>query len=392
MSQGIHLVSSNIPGFGPVEGKCLLCSGVPGRAVTVSSYSYHGDVKPFPPVKILLKKSPSFFSKRASSRVCTASSSNHRRNPDFSRQNKQNHGFSRNKNRQNLDRDNSENLEDSEILSSKNGPLLSLSTSPRFQATATPGPREKEIVELFRKVQAQLRERAAIKEEKKMEASQGQGKESETVDSLLKLLRKHSVEQGKRRTSSSSRDFVLEQPEQQNIPFDEEQNTNFLNSNSNSREEAQEPNANPFRRPVSNFRRKSPVPRVKYEPVYSPKDNISSLSSSKLQGRRKKNEVEPEPEPEFEPEPEIELESELEEPFSVSSDVHDEVFAEISESESSDVDEAYNDEIVETQSSTQHTDLSALKLSELRVIAKSRGLKGYSKLKKVDLIELLGGD
>ncbi|MCL7032794.1 hypothetical protein MKW94_025682 [Papaver nudicaule] len=388
MSQGI--LSSNLPGYGPA---------------TASSY---GDLKAFLPVKINLSKNVLLFSNRASSIVCSANSSNHRRNPDFSRQ-RQNHGFSRNRNRQNLDRDSSENIEESELLSSKNGPLLSLSSGPRFQATATPGPREKEIVDLFRKVQAQLRERAAIKEEKKMESSQGQGKESETVDSLLKLLRKHSVDQGKRKSNSvSSRDFVLEQPEQNVSSFEDEQNTNFLNSNSNASEEeeedeeAQEPkHSNPFRRPASNFRRKSPVPRMKYEPVYSPRDNENSLSSPKLQGRRNKNEPEPELEtepvpdsvPEFEPVSEIELESELEESFDASSDVHDEEFAEISEIESSDVDEAYiDDEVVETKSATEHTDLSALKLAELKVLAKSRGLKGYSKLKKVELIELLCGN
>ncbi|KAI3968818.1 hypothetical protein MKX01_028968 [Papaver californicum] len=388
MSQGI--LSSNLPGYGPAA---------------TSSYSSHGDLKAFLPVKINSSKSVLLYSNRASSLVCSANSSNHRRNPDFSRQ-RQNHGFSRNRNRQNLHRENSENIEESELLSSKSVPLLSLSNGPRFQATATPGPREKEIVDLFRKVQAQLRERAAIKEEKKMESSQGQGKESETVDSLLKLLRKHSVDQGKRKSSSgSSRDFVLEQPEQNISSFEDEQNTNFLNSNSNTREEdeeAQEPkHSNAFRRPVSNFRRKSPVPRMIYEPVYSPEDNINSLSLPKLQGRRKKNEPEPEletepepePVPEFEPLSEIELKSELEESFDVSSDVHDEEFAEISETESSDVDEAYiDDEVVETKSSAGHTDLSALKLAELKVLAKSRGLKGYSKLKKVELIELLCGN
>jgi len=35
-------------------------------------------------------------------------------------------------------------------------------------------------------------------------------------------------------------------------------------------------------------------------------------------------------------------------------------------------------------------DLSALKLVELRAIAKSRGLKGISKMKKVELVTLLG--
>ena len=93
-----------------------------------------------------------------SSIVCK-SCDGHRRNPDFSRQNKQV----------------SRNLDDSDLLTSKNGSLLSFSGTPKFQATAAPGPREEEIVELFKKVQTQLGERAAAKEDKKFEASQGKG-------------------------------------------------------------------------------------------------------------------------------------------------------------------------------------------------------------------------
>lgn len=66
--------------------------------------------------------------------VCWASSSGHRRNnPDFSRNNK--HGF-RGRNRRNEDKDGlvDGGLED-DMLSSKNGPLLSLSSFPKFQAT-----------------------------------------------------------------------------------------------------------------------------------------------------------------------------------------------------------------------------------------------------------------
>jgi len=37
----------------------------------------------------------------------------------------------------------------------------------------------------------------------------------------------------------------------------------------------------------------------------------------------------------------------------------------------------------------RHEDLSSLKVTELRAMAKSRGLKGYTGLKKADLINLL---
>ncbi|CDP15721.1 unnamed protein product [Coffea canephora] len=181
MSRAIHFIAKNVPGHGPSDG-----AGLP----------YRGSNKNSAKIKHLR------CTVRNTSPVCRASSGDHWRDPDFSRQNK--HGFSRNRNRQNEDREGFDSLEESEMFSSKNGPLLTTSGIPRFQATATPGPREKEIVELFRKVQAQLCERAAVKEERKIEESQRIGKEGETVGSLLKLLRKHSVQQGKRSSDIDS--------------------------------------------------------------------------------------------------------------------------------------------------------------------------------------------
>ncbi|XP_043698136.1 rho-N domain-containing protein 1, chloroplastic-like [Telopea speciosissima] len=393
MSRGLHFVSNNIPGYGLFEEKCLPCLGVSGKATSASSYSCLGDYKYSTQFKVLRIKIPAFASK-GTSLTCCASSGSQRRNPDFSRQSK--HGLSRGRNRQN--QDNADNMEESELLSSKNGPLLSLSSSPRFQATtATPGPREKEIVQLFRKVQAQLRERAAIKEEKKNEAFRGQGKESDTVDSLLKLLRKHSVEQGKK-SSSGSKDFNLEQPGQ-NSMYDEEQNSSVFGSNSIAGYEEGESSVRPFMRPASNFQRRSPVPRVKYQPVYSAKPSIVLESPSKSQWKRRKSVVEPDSEPELEPEPEPELETESEQAShpeleTIFSDGQEEVLDVMSESESEpeplDAEEAYA-EILE-EPLNENKNLSVLKLSELRSLAKSRGVKGYSKLKKGHLIELLSGE
>jgi len=42
-----------------------------------------------------------------------------------------------------------------------------------------------------------------------------------------------------------------------------------------------------------------------------------------------------------------------------------------------------------TETTTMTTDLTGLKLVELRAVAKDRGLKGYTKLKKADLLDLL---
>ena len=141
-------------GYGPTDCRYLSCSNISGRAVTLSPCSSHCDHRIHSQLKIGSLK----YSSKGISIICRAGSGGHRRNPDFS---KQRYGF-RGRNRQNEDRETFESLDESEMLSTKNGPLLSLSGSTKFQATAAPGPREKEIVELFRKVQAQLRERAAV--------------------------------------------------------------------------------------------------------------------------------------------------------------------------------------------------------------------------------------
>lgn len=382
----------------------------------MSSYSSRVD---FCPLVKTASMGRSVYGSKRTHLICSVNSNNHRRNADFSRQNRQNHSVSRNKNRPNMERERSENFEESDYTPSKNGPMLSFSNNTKYQGTATPGPREKEIVELFRKVQAQLRARAAVKEEKKINTSQGQGKETETVDSLLKLLRKHSVDQGKRRHGSPSGDFGMDQPEH-NGSFDEEHNSSFFESNARSKEEAPESNTNPFRRPTSNFRRRSPVPRVKYQPVYSVEENGTSDTLLNSRGGKKKSFDESisdhEAELQHQPDTETEQDPDLE-PYIAASDVHDddeeesddddEEFDVMSESESEDEEEAEAEVVAESRleseaefsegddnasSLEQETDLSAMKLPELRALAKLRGVKGSYKLKKLELVTLLAGN
>ncbi|GAB4830531.1 hypothetical protein Ancab_020295 [Ancistrocladus abbreviatus] len=385
MSTALHLMSNNIPGYsyGPSESGSLPCLGVSHGLVKVSHCTPRSDS--LFKMKIMSLK----CSSKQTSFVCKAGSSGQRRNPDFPRQNR--HGFSRSRHRQNDERVNADNVEESEFLSSKNGPLLSLSNSSKFQATAAPGPREREIVELFRKVQAQLRERAAAKEEKKVEASKGQNKESETVDSLLKLLRKHSVEQGKRKVNggSGSPEFNLEQP-RESQPSDEDKSRSFLGSDIIPRDEPQEPNVPSFSRPPSNFRRRSPIPRVRYEPIVSVAETVNSISQPERDEKMTDPrpvpdsalEIEPESEPQMEPEPELVTDT-------IIMDGH--VSGELLEVESLDAADFNDDEDTEEQPA-EEMDLNSMKLSELRALAKARGVKGFSKMKKSELVGLLNED
>lgn len=331
-----EILLNYIVGCGPPDGRQLPCSGVSGRTLSVS---------------------PKFLSLRTASRytsaVCNANSNNYRRNSDFSRQNK--HGFSRNRNRPNEGREENEDLEESETFSTRNGPVLSFSGNQKFQATSTPGPREKEIVELFRKVQAQLRERAAMKEGRKIEESQGKSKESETVDSLLKLLRKHSIQQGKKSSITvDNREFILDQDEKVG-PSTEE----IITSISDEIKESPKPQLS---RPKSNFRKRSPVPEIKLQPFY-PEESVSSTSEE-----NKWVNLEPE--------------------GGADDDIQDIEYDSDSDviSEGSSFDEIEHDDVVKEG---DEVDLSGLKLTELRAVAKSRCLKGFSKLKKNELIELL---
>ncbi|CAH2038777.1 unnamed protein product [Thlaspi arvense] len=402
MSGTFHSTSDYVPGCTLTDSRCFSNSAVSRRPLAILPCSSCSDQK-----LRLANGRLKCCAPNSSSFVCRASSGGYRRNPDFSRLNK--HGF-RGRNRQSEERDDFD-VENSEALSSRNGSLHSLSNSPKFQATSSPGPREKEIVELFRKVQAQLRARAAAKREDKKieEASKGQGKESETVDSLLKLLRKHSGEQSKKVNSFSSQgDNSYPRP---GDPVERQDRSGNL-ADSRNRDHS----ASSFTRPTSSFRRKSPVPRSKSPPTYSSEATFDEASSYSVTWTHKKDRAESHDEPEDEPEAEPELEPEYEdepeyesEPGHVTAilEPESELKSESSsfyqeEEEEDDVtldglsddDESLDDTDEEVDEAEEEVvkdeDLSSLKVMELRGIAKSRGLKGFSKMKKAELVDLLG--
>ncbi|KAK9055704.1 hypothetical protein SSX86_026789 [Deinandra increscens subsp. villosa] len=358
-----HLISHGVPGHGTSDGRCL-------RAFNVSPCSFCNNYKRFPQAKIMPSGILTCSSRGTMSFTCNANSSGQRRNPDFSRQGRQ--GFSRNKNRNNEDRDAVDGFEDSEVFSTKNGQPFLSGSPPKFQSTPTPGPREREIVEIFRKVQAQLRERAAQKEEKKVEDSQGHNKQNETVDSLLKLLRKHSVQQGKGTTTSrNNKDFMLDNQPEQNSSFTEDRSQK--DSNNRVKNEVQTTEAQSTR-PVSNFQKRSPVPTFKYKPVLTGEESFTPGPFKRKEARH-----EPESTPEVKvktgPEPEAEIEA----------------FAGFDESSDDDTEEVADEIDDDSEEATviEDKDLSSMKLVELREVAKSRGIKGFSRLKKAELLELL---
>ncbi|KZV32982.1 rho-N domain-containing protein 1, chloroplastic-like [Dorcoceras hygrometricum] len=339
----------------PPDSRCIPFSGFSGK---ISVDSSNGGIKLVSNLKFL-------SSRHASSRttlLCNASPSKYRRNSDYPRRKK--HGYSHSGKRPTAEKGGFEDLEESETNSSRNGSLLSTSQNQNLQATAAPGPQEKEIVEIFRKVQAKLRERASLKVEKKVEDPQGKGKENGTVDSLLKLLRKHSVQQRKKNTSSASnKEFILDEPEPIRSSV-QERNTNSLESNSRLKKHAaQEGQGSLLSRPKSTFQKRSPVPKVKFQPLYF-HNSVNHVSRDNLDDTTKGIETD--------------SESYVEPTFSEES-VYDAIGDGLSEFYES---EHEHDLAVEEHIEDEAINLSRMKLTELRHLARSRGLKGFSKLKK----------
>jgi hypothetical protein len=370
------------------------CSGVSGRATLPV---YHGDYR-FTSGTCFMSTSP-ILGPITVSLVCNSGPNNHRpRNSETSRPKKR--GSSRGKSKPYQDKDDSENIDefDSDVMFSKNGPPISLANNSHPQATSAPGEREKEIVELFKRVQAQLRARGKTKEGKKPEPAKVQGDRG-SVDSLLKLLRKHSVDQRRKNSDDKEQNFDLIR--RGNDPVSRQSSTTFGSKNE-SQEELRKPLSASFRRPVSNFRRRSPVPGVKIQPVINAdKDaNAKNITSNVADVVQEVNETlvetaaidERDTVSAYESDSDIPPENMALDDFDVNSDDEsdtdepNEEYLEpsLENSDIADSDESHDD------SAAASSDLSSLKAAELRELAKSQGIKGYSKMKKLELIEVLG--
>ncbi|AQK55653.1 Rho-N domain-containing protein 1 chloroplastic [Zea mays] len=328
--------------------------------------------------------------------VCSASPNHHRpRISDISQLQKE--GSSRGKGRSYQDKDDSENIDeyDSDIMFSRNGPPISLASTSRPQDTSAPGEREMEIVELFKRVQALLRARVKGRE-KKPEPAKVHG-ERGSVDSLIKLLRKHSVDQ--RRKSSDEKEQNFGVMRRSNDSGNRRGSTIFGTKSDIQEEQKKQPPA-PFKRPASNFRRRSPVPGVKFQPVInvdvdtdadrkSMRNNVADavqMAKTALDERTATDE--PDYMSPYEPDSVIEAEN-------ISLDDLDDISDDDEESDAGEPDNEYPELSLEIADVTdidelhESSDLSSLKVAELRELAKSRGIKGYSKTKKNELIEVL---
>lgn len=330
--------------------------------------------------------------------VCGASPNNHRpRNSDISRQQKG--GSSRGKGKPYQDKDDSESIDefDSDIMFSKNGPAMSLASNSRPQATSAPGEREKEIVELFKRVQAQLRARGKGREDKKPEPAKVQG-ERGSVDSLLKLLRKHSVDQRRKSSDDKEQNFDLTR---RSSDSGNRQSSTIFGTKSDTQEEQKKPPPAPFKRPASNFRRRSPVPGVKFHPVINADADRKSITSNVADAVQQSKTVidertatdERDSVSPYEPDSVIPSENISLDDFDALSD---------DESDTEDLNEEYPEPSLEIadvtdtdeshdNSAEESSNLSSLKVAELRELAKSRGIRGYSKMKKNELVEILSG-
>ncbi|KAL2321053.1 hypothetical protein Fmac_030022 [Flemingia macrophylla] len=369
MSRPMHLIINNVASCGMSEGRFLPCSGVSGRTTSVFACCSHGYHKIQARVEIRGLKCSSRGA--CASFVCEG-----RRGPQSSSRQSKN-GFSRSRKWLNDRRHSFEDFEE-DMLSSKNGASGSNSSTPKHQDNAAPRPREEEVIALFKKVQARLRERATSKEEKKFESSQGQ---NGSVNSLLNVLRKHSAEQVKIRSNVGGRKKILTLDQLQDGDQDQDnetQSSKFSDMDGTSNNEAQKTNISLLARPPSNFQRRSPVPRVKHQRVSCDDNDDNAVPLSNVIIEKVGDQIGMKPDPEPGHDSQLELDSEA-------------GIVDMAEDDSLDSEQIYGDEHGKDQQVKQHEDFRMLKLSELRILAKSRGLKGFSKMKKAEVLELLTG-
>ncbi|WVZ73215.1 hypothetical protein U9M48_021555 [Paspalum notatum var. saurae] len=324
--------------------------------------------------------------------VCSESPNNHRpMNSDILRQQKG--GSSRGKGKPYQDKDDSENIDefDSDIMFSKNGPPISLTSNSRPQATSAPGEREKEIVELFKRVQAQLRARGKSREDKKPEPAKVQGERgSETLSGP------------KKSSDDKEQNFDLTR---RSSDCGNRQGSTMVGTKSDTQEEQKQPPPAAFKMPASNFRRRSTVLGVKFQPVTSAdtdanrKSIANNIADAVQNAKTSLDERTATDEPAdtvspYEPDSVIEPENiSLDDLAGVVDDDEsdaDEPDEECLELEPSlEIADATDTDGLHDNGATASSDLSSLKVAELRELAKSRGLKGYSKMKENELIEVL---
>ncbi|GAB4841727.1 hypothetical protein Ancab_022449 [Ancistrocladus abbreviatus] len=168
-------------------------------------------------------------------------------------------------------------------------------------------------------------------------------------------------QQPEKRKSSSVPEFNLVQPGQ-SWPCHEDKTRSFLNSDSIVRDDPQESNVPSFNQPVSSSCRRSPIPGIMYKPVVSAAETVNLIMQSEQDGKMT------DPEPAIISDTELEIEPESEPEMETEHELRDRY---------------------EWTCVWGTRGLNSMKLSELRALAKARGVKGFSKLKKSELVGLL---
>ncbi|KAI4966716.1 hypothetical protein ZWY2020_037032 [Hordeum vulgare] len=364
---------------------------------------YHGNSR-FVPGSCFLSKS-TILGPLTVSLVCGASPNNHRpRNPDISRQQKRG-SSSRGKSKPFQERDDSENNDefDSDTVSSKNGPPISLTSNSRPHATSAPGEREKEIVELFKRVQAQLRARGKGRRTRSLNL---QNLRARGEVSIPFLICSGDTRWTKNERAAMRKNRILIRHGEAVILETSKVQGYLARSGA---QEGQKPPPATFQRPPSSFRRRSPVPGVKFQLVTNPdagaKPVVNGMTEAGLEAKAPLEEEiapdGPDSVSPYEPDSVIAPEDASLDDFVVPDDESDlldtsepDDYLEPLDDVDDDVDDvadssASHDDSQEGSPSVEVSDLSSLKVTELRELAKSRGLRGYSKMKKSDLVALL---